>query len=238
VSYPFTFARIAESLQAARAAGYELLGCADYVARKASGTLAARTLVVRVDIDLSCGRAARLARVIESVGATASFFVRLHAPEYNPFAFENYRRLRSIRDAGHEIGYHSEVVDQARIWHEDEEACLRRDLDVLSRMLEVTIRGVASHRGHTPWNNLDFWRDRRPQDFGLLYEAYDRQPAFNLFQEAIYVSDSNWTSWTRYDRGQRRREDGHTLDDHLGEGHPLVYLLLHGDTYYDDHFYE
>ena len=31
---------------------------------------------------------------------------------------KNYRILKSIRDSGHEIGYHSEIVDQAAIWDE------------------------------------------------------------------------------------------------------------------------
>jgi hypothetical protein len=76
-----------------------------------------------------------------------SFFVRLHAPEYNPFSFENYLVLREIRDTGHEIGYHSEVIDQSAIWNEDAAQCLRRDLAVLSAMFDIQIKGVASHGG-------------------------------------------------------------------------------------------
>ena len=237
-SYRFTFAAIETSLRAARDAGYALIGCDDYVTHKADGTLAPKTLVVRSDVDLCCRRAERLSAILAGLGARASFFVRLHATEYNPFAFENYRRLRAIRDAGHEIGYHSEIVDQAMIWDEPAEACLRRDVGVLSRMLDVEVRGVASHSGHTPWNNLDFWKDRTPAEFGLRYEAYDRCPEFNLFHEAFYVSDSAWTAWKCYDRGVLRSGDHRSLDEHVLEGHPLLYLLIHGDTFYDQHFYE
>ena len=35
--------------------------------------------------------------------------------------------------------------------------------------------GVASHGGMTGLNNLDFWKDREPSDFGLTYEAYREQ---------------------------------------------------------------
>ena len=32
----------------------------------------------------------------------------------------------------------------------------RRDVDVLNRILDISIRGVASHGGMTGLNNLDF----------------------------------------------------------------------------------
>ncbi len=100
--------------------------------------------------------------------------MRLHASEYNPFSFENHRILKSIRVAGHEIDHHSEVVDQAAIWEEDVALCLLRDPDVLNRMLDNKVRGVASHECMTGLNNLDFWQGRSPASFGLAYEAYDK----------------------------------------------------------------
>ena len=39
-------------------------------------------------------------------------------------------------------------------------------------------------------NNLDFWKNRKPKEFNLLYEGYDKEPEYNLFQEAFYISDS------------------------------------------------
>jgi len=234
--FQFTFDNLEEHYCAALDAGYHVITCAEYAQKKSA--LPPLTLVNRVDIDLSVKKADRLRSIFDRLGIKASFFVRLHANEYNPFSFENYRILKAIRDGGHEIGYHSEIIDQAKIWGEGAEDCLRRDIDVLNRMLDTRIVGVASHGGMTGLNNLDFWRDRKSEEFGLLYEAYDKTDVFNLFDSSFYISDSEWTRWKCYDKGQLRLEDRRTPKQHFMENHPLVYMLIHPDTYFDRHFYE
>lgn len=234
--FPFTFEKLEAQYRAALAAGYAFLTCEQYAARK--GELPPLAVVNRVDIDLSCKKADRLRLIFDRLGIRATFFVRLHAPEYNPFDFENHSILKAIRDSGHEIGYHSEIVDEAAIWGEDAADCLRRDLEILARMLDIRVRGVASHGGMTGLNNLDFWRDRSPGEFGLQYEAYDKTDAFGLFDRAFYVSDSEWTRWKCYDRGRLLEGDRRSFGEHLAGRHPLIYLLIHADTYYDRHFHE
>lgn len=235
-AFHFTFTNIEAQYRAALDAGYQFITCFEYADRK--GNLADLTIVNRVDIDLSVKKADRLRAIFDRLGIKASFFVRLHATEYNPFSFENYRILKAIRDCGHEIGYHSEIVDQAAIWDEDAADCLRRDLEVLNHMLGINIRGVASHGGMTGLNNLDFWKDRKATEFAVLYEAYDKSDDFNLFDKAFYISDSDWTQWKCYDRGQLRPHDRRIPEEHFKDKHPLVYMLIHPDTYFDRHCYE
>lgn len=218
--------------------GYQFLTVEGYVQKKAAGSIPIRALVNRVDIDLSCKKAKRLAEIFNRLGVKGSFFVRLHAPEYSPFSFENYLALKYIRDTGHEIGYHSEIIDQAAIWDEDAADCLKRDLEVLNAMLQIKVKGIASHGGMTGLNNLDFWKDKKAADFGLLYEAYEKSANFNLFDEAFYISDSEWTSWKCYNQGKLVEGDRRSLAEHVQEGHRLIYLLIHSDTYFDRHFYE
>ena len=88
---------------------------------------------------------------------------------------KNYRILKSIRDSGYEIGYHSEIVDQAVIWDENAEECLRRDIDVLNRMLDIEIKGIASHGGMTGLNNLDFWQEGNHQNLGYFMKLTTNQ---------------------------------------------------------------
>lgn len=235
--FRFTWAAIEAEYRALLEAGYEVITCADYVRRKQGG-LAPLTLVNRIDIDVSMKRADRLCQILNALGIKATFFVRLHGNEYNPFSFENYRILRFIVQSGHEVGYHSEIVDQSEIWDEDAADCLRRDIDVLNRMLGIRIAGVASHGGMTGFNNLDFWKDREPAEFDLLYEGYDKLPAYNLFQEAFYISDSEWTRWKCYDRGTLVANDRRSPSEHARDRHPLLHLLIHPDTYFDRHPYE
>jgi len=234
--FEFTFENLKKQYQLALDGGYEFLTCTEYVLGK--NNLSPSTVVNRVDIDFSCKKAARLLEIFTELGVRATFFVRLHAPEYNPFSFENYRILKAICDEGHEIGYHSEVVDQEAIWNEPAEMCLKRDLAVLNSMLGIEVKGVASHGGTTGLNNLDFWKMRDASEFGLLYEAYDESPSFNLFNESFYLSDSEWTQWKCYQKGRLVEGDRRSLSEHLVDKHPLIYLLIHSDTYFDRHFYE
>jgi hypothetical protein len=234
--FHFTFANLVTQYQAALEAGYTFMTCAEFAKKKHN--LPTLTVVNRVDIDQSVLKADRLRDIFDRLGIKASFFVRLHAHEYNPFSFENYRILKAIRDSGHEIGYHSEIVDQAAIWKESAEDCLRRDIDILGKMLEIEIKGVASHGGMTGLNNLDFWKERKASDFGIMYEAYDKLPSFNLFNNSVYISDSEWVQWKCYKGGELCQGDRRSFVEHIYEKHSLIYLLIHPETYFDRHIYE
>ena len=231
-NFHFTFENLRHQLIAALDHGYQFLTCEEYVHRKAEGGLPDRTLINRVDVDFSCKKARRLAETFNNLGVKATFFVRLHAPEYNLFSFENYRCMKFIRDSHHEIGYHSEIIDEAAIWGEDPAECLRRDLDTLNGILGIQVKGVASHGGMTGLNNLDFWQNNKPCDFNLSYEAYE------WFNDVFYISDSEWYRWKCYNKGRLRKGDQRSPVEHLMDYHPIIYLLTHPDTYFDKHFYE
>lgn len=235
--FHFSFENLEAEYRKCLESGYQVIRCRDFVDWKKKKSTQ-KILVNRVDVDFSVKKAGRLGQLFKRLGIPATFFVRLHAPEYNPFSFEGYRIIKQLIEDGHEIGYHSEVIDQSIIWNEDAAECLRRDLDILNRTFNIAILGVASHGGMTGYNNLDFWKDRKPSEFGLLYEAYDRQPEFNLFQECRYVSDSEWTRWKAYHNGERLTGDERPPSQHAAEGHTVLHLLIHPDTYFDNHFYE
>ena len=235
--FHFTFENIRCQYQEALEHRYKIITCAEYVKFRKEG-LPSKTIVNRIDIDLSVKKAERLGQIFNDLGIKGSFFIRLHAPEYNPFSFENYRIITFLINSGHEIGYHSEIIDQAAIWKEDAAVCLKRDIKIINRMFGIVIKGVASHGGMTGLSNLDFWKDKKPSDFGLLYEGYDNQPEFNLFKEAFYISDSEWTQWKCYDKGKLIKGDERSFCEHLKNNHKLVYVLIHSDTYFNRHFYE
>jgi hypothetical protein len=233
----FTFAYIQDEFKQVIEQGYKIITCYDYIGYKKRNDQG-KVLVNRVDIDFSVKKTERLVRIFNDLEIKATFFLRLHAPEYNPFSFEHYSILKYLLSSGHELGYHSEVVDEAAIWNEDAADCLCRDIDIVNRMFNIEIKGVASHGGMTGLNNLDFWKDKSARDFGLAYEAYDKQPDFNLFQESLYVSDSEWIRWKCYDKGSLMKGDMRSLSEHAKFQHPLIYSLIHPDTYFDRHFYE
>ena len=75
----------------------------------------------------------------------------------NNIFFEIYKIIRELHNDGHEIGYHSEIIDLEAIWDEDATLCLKRDLKFFKDYFDINIKGVASHGGRTGLNNLDFW---------------------------------------------------------------------------------
>jgi hypothetical protein len=234
--FQFTFNNIERQYEKAIDNGYTFLSCYDYYKYKSK--LPFHTIVNRIDIDYSIKKANRLRQIFNRLKIKGTFFVRLHAPEYNPFSFENYRILKALQEDGHEIGYHSEIVDQSVIWDENAVDCLKRDIDVLERMLQINIKGVASHGGMTGLNNLKFWDNFKPSDFNLKYEAYDKSLKYNLFMNSFYISDSEWFQWKSYNNGKLNKGDRRSFGEHLYDEHKLIYLLIHSDTYFDNHFYE
>ena len=234
----FTFDYIEAEYRSLLTMGYTFVTCQEAFDQfRAMGQLndGSLTVINRIDVDCSLLRAGRLAKICNALGIKASFFIRLHAKEYNPFDFENFRQLRAIMEAGHEIGYHSEIIDQAAIWSEDAATALRRDLAVMEAMLGAPVRGAASHGGLTGLNNLDFWDDHNAAEFGLSYEAYQD----GLMEASRYISDSEWVRWKSYEKGVRLDSDDRSPSQHAREDQPaLIYLLTHSDTYYDRHVYE
>lgn len=236
--FHFTYPNLKRQLQSAQQEGYRFFRCIDYYRQKNSNNAGGKTVVFRIDVDFSCKKLAPILEILDRLNIRATIFIRLHAPEYNPFDFENYRIIKQAVSVGHEIGYHSEVIDQSTLWDEAAEECLRRDIDIINRMFNIKIWGVASHGGMTGLNNLDFWEKNKAKDYGILYEAYDREASFNLFQEAFYISDSEWHRWKCYSAGKQIMGDYRSFEEHLRENHDLIYLLIHSDTFFARHFYE
>lgn len=218
--------------------GYKILTCQKYFELSKEKKVEKYTLVNRVDIDVSVPKALRIADLFNRLDIKATFFIRLHANEYNPFSFENYRIIKHIISSGHEVGYHSEIVDQAAIWNESETRNLNRDISIINEMFNIKLKGVASHGGMTGLNNLDFWKHRKAQDYGLYYEAYDKEPHFNLFNKSFYISDSEWVQWKCYNLGKHIPDDNRSILEHLSDKHELIYTLIHPETYFDRHVYE
>lgn len=87
----------------------------------------------------------------------------------------------------------------------------------------------------TPFNNLDFWKKYSVNEFGLVYEAYDKK----LWNSCRYVSDSEWTQWKAYENGLLLQNDRRSPIEHIREDMPNVLLLLtHPESWYERYIYE
>lgn len=236
MAFNFTYEQLEKHFAAADNNNYSKINLLEYFYNK--NQLHNKTLVTRVDVDFKLSTVPKILKIMSKYGIKASFFIRLHAPEYNPFSFENVLILKEIMEHGHEIGLHSEIVDASHIWNEQASKILQRDIKVLKEMLQIDVYGIASHGGKTGFNNLEFWKQNKPSDFGCLYEAYEDSETFSLFYDSTYVSDSEWFRWKTYEKGKLRENDHSTLGDHLRNNEKLIYCLIHSDTFYFKHMYE
>ena len=153
----FTFNYIKGQYEGRTCAGYNILSINEFI--EGSSLDKQMTIVNRVDIDESCSKAEKIAQIFNKLNIRGTFFVRLHAKEYNPFSLENYRILKFIKDSGHDLEYHSEVMEQSILWEEDPEYCFQRDLNVFNTMFGIQSKGTASHGGISDINNLDFGKE-------------------------------------------------------------------------------
>ena len=236
MAFNFTYEQLEKHFAAAENNNYSKINLLEYFYNK--NQLHNKTLVTRVDVDFKLSTVPNILKIMSKYGIKASFFIRLHAPEYNPFSFENVLILREIMEHGHEIGLHSEIVDASHIWNEQASKILQRDIKILKEMLQIDVYGIASHGGNTGFNNLEFWKQNKPSDFGCLYEAYENSENFSLFYDSTYVSDSEWFRWKTYDNGKLIENDRTTLGDHLRNNEKLIYCLIHSDSFYKSHMYE
>lgn len=233
---PFNIKDLDGALQLAIEKGYVFMTCRQWAERDVN-QIYSKVIVLRIDVDEAPNKLPLILNLCYRHLIRGSIFLRMHGP-YNPFSFETYRVIKEALSRGFEVGLHSEVVDASEIWEEESEGCLMRDVGILSQMFDRQVIGVASHGGLTGLNNLDFWIERHPSEFGLLYEAYDRGPAFGLFYASRYISDSEWTQWKSYQDGERLIGDTRTFEEHLYEEPSLIYLLIHPETYFEVHPYE
>jgi hypothetical protein len=183
----FTLAKYEALLRALDGAGYTSLSVGDYLAR-APAERPTQLVLLRHDVESSTAHALRMAEVERRCGFVATYFFRTKRAVFDP---ETIRRIVGL---GHELGYHYETLTRA---FGDVDAALRlfaADLERLRRHAPVR---VASMHGSPllPWDNRAIWERARPEDFGLLGEAYRDID----YADVCYYSDTGRT-WhpTRY----------------------------------------
>jgi len=232
MSCNFTYVHYKEIFKTALDEGYQVITLADWFQAKYDSSK--KVLINRVDVDDNISRLWIMGGIYQELGIKASIFMRLHTKNYNLLFFDNMNLVRRLSAMGNEIGLHSEIVDVDAISKIAPEKALRAGLDLMQNLFDIQSYGVASHGDMTPNNNLDFWKEHSPSEFGLLYEAYDKQ----LWNNSLYVSDSEFTRWKAYDRGRLLQGDTRCACEHIKSGAPVIYLLTHTCSYYNTYIHE
>ena len=91
--FEFTYINLEKYYEQAISSGYKVITCEQYALNK---EISVPTIVNRVDIDFSVKKAERLVDIYKKMDLKATFFIRLHANEYNPFSLKTTELLEEL----------------------------------------------------------------------------------------------------------------------------------------------
>lgn len=213
----FKFKHYKEILNNATRSGYSFTALQDFDNNRNKTPL----IILRHDIDFAPVRALEFAKIENELGIKSTFFVRLHAKQYNPFNFRVFAALKEIAELGHEIGLHSEVLDFAEAVGEDKQRAFNQEQEVFKTLFEKGKFGVSPHSDFTGANNLDFCAELASKNSNILYNAYDAK----FTDSCRYISDS-LGKW----------KGGQCVCRLIGE-EDRIYLLIHPVYWYNQHYH-
>lgn len=193
-----------------------------------------KILVNRIDVDFKIKRLEKIYQIFKRNNIKASIYLRLHSPEYNLLTIGNIKIVQKLIDIGCEIALHTELEDIKGFCSLDAKKILKKEIELFELLFNIKLYGTASHGDMTPFNNLDFWKKNKPEEFGLIYEAYDKK----LWNHCTYVSDSEWTQWKVYKNGELLKDDRRTPIEHMDENPQVLHLLTHPESWYEEYIYE
>lgn len=223
------FEELGASIDYALSQGYHFITCVDYVKQK-TNLKNKKYIVLRVDVDYDLGASHLILKFLKHRNIKASFFIRLHAENYNVFSKKHSSVIKQIILDGHEIGYHSELIDMSECFEIEPSQILSQDMESFEKFYKIKFYGSASHREPEGENNLLFWQGKDSIEYDLLYEAYDNSTQFGLFFNSFYISDSDWYSWKNFVNGVKSHT-AFNISEAIHHGYRQIYLLIHPDTY-------
>ncbi|MCC7483948.1 MAG: hypothetical protein IT529_03070 [Burkholderiales bacterium] len=133
--------------------------------RAARGALASPHALLRHDVDRLPRRAHAMARLEHEEGVAATYFFRTRGALFQP------ELIASVRDLGHEIGYHYECLADTG---GDLEAAWRLFRSELARFAPVApVAAIAMHgRPLSRWDSRELWSRYDYREAGVALEAY------------------------------------------------------------------
>lgn len=145
-----------------------------------------RTIILRHDIDLSIIKALEMAEEEAKRDIRATFFMRVHARDYNPFSRENFLALRRLLELGCEIALQHEV-GVFPVPEEEEPGLLAREVAYLEAAIGRKIVGATVH--------MPKHRRLRLHEAELARSGIEYDGSGKIFNDGVkFVSDSN-QSW-------------------------------------------
>lgn len=179
----FTIKILVELYNSLQKNNYEITNLCEFLKRDKCR----KVCILRHDIDRGINEALTLARIENKLGISASYYFRY------PKTFRKII-IKEIKDLGHEVGYHYEVLAKAKGNYEKAIELFKKELGEFNKIFPI--RTICAHGSPlSKWNNRKLWDKYNFNDFGIIDEAY---LSVN-FNEVMYLSDTGRT-WDK-DKG-------------------------------------
>lgn len=121
-------------------------------------------VVLRHDVDRRPGNALKMAELEHTLGVVSTYYFRYPAT-FNPTL------ITHIRDLGHEVGYHYEVLAKTKGRYKEALALFRDELSAFREICDV--RTICMHGSpFSRYDNRDLWKEYNFRDYGIEGEAY------------------------------------------------------------------
>lgn len=177
MSHDFTLEKYRE-LCCVLLGNYKIYTVYGYLSQNPKGN----AVVLRHDVDRKIQNSLKMAQLENEMGISSSYYFRY------PSTFKP-KCIKKIRDLGHEVGYHYEVLSRAK---GDYEKAVRRFQYELGEFRNICeINTLCMHGSPlSKYDNRDLWKKYDFRDFDILGEAY-----LSLVDKSlVYLTDTgrNW----------------------------------------------
>jgi hypothetical protein len=141
-------------------------------------------LILRHDVDFSLEPALAMAKIDQSIGVSSSFFLRVHAKNYNLFSVDGIKTASMLMDLGHEVSLHlEEGID--RVSKQSKWDVLDAQKVAFEKILGIQIRGFAAHEP-VRFGGFETSIEAKKR-WNLEYHAYEER----FTTQMKYLSDSS-----------------------------------------------
>lgn len=224
----FTYRTYRELLGSIKGQGYEFQTIAEFLTKSKD-----RAMILRHDVDSWPANALKMAKIENEAGIKSTYYFRI-----SPLSF-NKKIILSIKEFGHEIGYHYEDLSSN---NGDYFKAIRTFEQNLRKLQELyPVKTIAMHgKPLSKWNNLDLWKKYDFKYFDIIGESY---LSFD-FDSMLYLTDTG-NCWNGYQSSIRDTVKSrysfniHTsfdLIEHLGKDllPPKIMLNIHPARWNDN----
>jgi len=164
-AHDFTLEKYGDLCDALLNCGYSILTVHDYLTKcQDSQYPIPKCAIMRHDVDRKIDNALRMAKLEHAKEIRSTYYFRY------PYTFKP-EIINQIRDFGHEIGYHYEVLAKAKGDYKKAMHLFEQELQAMREFYEIST--ICMHGSPlSRFDNRDLWKHYDFKDFGIVGEAY------------------------------------------------------------------